>query len=787
MQHSNVYKLFLLSVLAWLFSGALAQTTAQNATQDGAFESAGVTAIYADADGNLNEIADGDLTAGRFVFYAWLEDLDGGFSLANPATAPSDDEKTEFAPSRTQNLVAAFVGYRDDDGNILPVAGAQVRWEIDEQWDDAIGSTFFGAADAVGQAGVAGGLGITANQAVTLTNNANLFNRARFPVAEDFPLYNATGLTSPDVGGVTWVTLFSPDNRARARVLAVASVNGVEIGKELVVKNFAPRPELRVEKSVTPKSINLVGDEQGTVTFNVTVTNTGSGDATGVTLDDSLTSGNADAYALVDREGDGFTETFDLPAGESRDFSFQAQAGATDTYCNTAAVTEFADEFGQTRNPDLTAQACFEVISPELNIIKDFVDANGESLGDSVTVDAGQTAILRVRVLNQGDGPAENLVVTDDLTSGDAASYRLVQLPEGVTPTGEGDDAFSGDLGTLDAQTAVTLTYTVTADADGEYCDTASYTVGGEPGNQDQACLTVATPELAIQKVNDQDTVLPGNTYTSTITVTNTGNAVARDVVVSDVVGTNTAGDATLVYVSSQVENEAGVFDQAQGTVNAPAAIDLQPEQSVVLTVTTRVPERVAADQFCDVGRYTSANAGEGEVQVCVDVPAFAALQTKMVDDPDPVLAGGNVQYTSTIYVEDRSNEAVTNNQVTFTFGSQEGGQAGSFEITDAQVFVASNPQRNAETGLVVATPSSGQALTADQFSVSGDTAGQQTITLNIDLEPNTAVFFVHTVTVPAGTAAGSYGSSYDWSATGADSGTQYNPQNSEPTTVISQ
>ena len=202
-------KLFLLSALAWVLGGmALAQ-------DNGVFESAGVTAVYTDVDGNLAEIADGDLQANRFVFYAWLEDLEGGFSLANAATAPSDEEKTEFAPSRTQNLVAAFVGYRDDDGNVLPVAGAQVRWEIDEQWDDAIGSTFFGAADAVGQAGVAGGLGITGSQAVTLTNNANVFNRARFPVATDFPLYNATGLTSPDTGGVTWVTLFSPDRRAR--------------------------------------------------------------------------------------------------------------------------------------------------------------------------------------------------------------------------------------------------------------------------------------------------------------------------------------------------------------------------------------------------------------------------------------------------------------------------------------------------------------------------------------------------------------------------------------------
>lgn len=779
----HLSKVFLLSVFMWFLGGA---TLAQEAGERGAFESEGVAAVYVDADGNLNEIADADLQEGRFVFYAWLENLEGGFDLGDTATAPTDEERIEFAPSLTQNLVAAFVGYRDDEGNISPVAGAQVRWEIDEQWEDAIGSTFFGAVDAAGEAGVAGGLGISENQAVTLTNNGNIFNRARFPVANDYPLYNATGLASPDTGGVTWVTLFSPDSRARSRVLAVASVNGVEIGKELVTKNFAPRPELQVEKSVTPQSINLVGDEPGVVTFDVTVTNTGSGDATGVTLQDALTSGNADAYALVDREGDSFTETFDLPAGESRTFSFQAQANATDTYCNTASVEEFTGDFGETRSPDLTARACFEVITPELNIIKDFVNANGESLGDSVTVGAGEEAILRVRVLNQGSGPAENVVLTDELTSGDAESYRLVNVPEGVNQTS--DDAFSTEFESLDAETAITLTYTVAADADGEYCDTASYTVGGEQGNQDQACLTVATPELTIAKVNDQDTVLPGSTYTSTITVTNVGTATARDVVVSDLVGTNTAGDVTLVYVSSQVENEAGAFNEAEGVIEAPAAIDLRPEESIVLTVTTRVPERVAPEEFCDIGRYTSANAGSDEIQACVQVPAFAALQTAMVDDPDPVVAGGNVQYTSTLYVEDRSNESVTNNQVTFTFGTQEGSQGGGFEIADVQISFISDPQRDPETGLVVAEPSSRQALTQDEdFTVSSDAAGQQTITFNRDLSPNTALFFVHNVTVPQGTAAGSYGSSYDWSAVGVDSGTQYNPQNSEPTTVISQ
>ena len=390
-----------------------------------------------------------------------------------------------------------------------------------------------------------------------------------------------------------------------------------------------------------------------------------------------------------------------------------------------------------------------------------------------------------MRVVNRGSGPTEAITVTDELTSGDAESYSLVALPDGVEQTS--DTAFSAEFEGVGVDEAATMTYTVTGDADGEYCDVASYSVNGEQGGEDQACLTVATPELTIEKSNSEDTVLPGNTYTSTITVTNTGNAVAEDVLVSDVVGTNTEGDVTLVYVSSEVENETGAFNEEEGTVESGATVNLEPEDTVVLNVTTRVPEGIAADQFCDVGRYTSANAGEGEVEACVDVPAFAAVQTRMTDDPDPSPAGSDVEYTSVIFIEARSNESVSNNELTFTFGSQ-GDGAGTFEVSDAQVFIVSSPQINGETGLVVAEPSSGDALTADEdFTVSGDATGQQTITLNNDLAPDTAVFFVHTVTVPEGAAAGSYSSSYDWSATGVDSGTQYNPQNSEPTTVISQ
>jgi len=761
-----------------LISMLLTSAFAQQSQQGSSFESSGVTAIIIDGEGNLVDIGDEDLQSGRFVFHMWLQDLEGGFSLNNPGTSPSDAEREEFAPSFSQNLVAAYVGYQDDEGNVFPVAGAQVRWEIDEQWEDAIGSTFFGAADAGGNAAdLPGDLGIIENQAITLTNNGTIFNRARFPIASDYALRNVTGIGTPDTGGVSWVTVFSPDRRARARIIAVASVNGTEIGKEVVIKNFAPQPELQVEKSVDTQTLNLMGDEEGTVTFEVTVTNSGSGNASNVRLEDALTSGNAEAYSLPDYSGDSFTETFNLPAGESRTFSFQANANETDTYCNTATISEYTDEFDSTVDTDLSAQACFEVITPELNIIKDFINTERESLGDNVTAGIDEEVLLRIRVINRGSGPANNVVINDELTSGNAAAYQLVQLPEGIDQTG--DDAISSSFDEIAVDTAATLIYTVSASEDGEYCDTASFTVDGEMGGEDQACLEIASPELQIDKTNSQDVVLPGETYTSQITVTNTGTAAAEGVVISDLIGTDDSGNLSLAYVSAEVNGETGTFDNNSGTVDAPARIDIMPNASVVMNVTTRVPEGTLNNTFCDVASYDSNNAGSDSVEACIDVPAFAALQTRMVDDNDPVTAGSTVQFTSVIYIEARSNEGITNNEVTFTFGE---GANGSFNITNAQAFIVENPERDSETGAIIADPSSGTEIDLGTDNISGN---QQTVTLSGELSPDTAVFFLHNVTVPDTTAAGEYGSSYDWQATGVASGTDYSPQNSEPITVI--
>lgn len=274
-------------------------------------------AVYRDGQGNLVPLAPSSLQSGKFVFYAWLEDEPLGIlttqlisTIVSDPGQPLVDEQNEFAPSFTQNLATAWVGYTDDSGVVRPVIGADVRWEIDQQFAGRVGSTQFGTSD---DNRVALGYGVFDDQADTRTNNSRL-QAQRFPlIASEFPLYNQSGIGTPFVDGFTWVTLFSPDAKASARIVAVATINGEEIGKQILYKNFAPTPVIEITKTVDQELINLGGGGTGTVTWTITVKNTGSGDAANIDLSDTLASGDGLTYTATGLPvgstpvGDGFT------------------------------------------------------------------------------------------------------------------------------------------------------------------------------------------------------------------------------------------------------------------------------------------------------------------------------------------------------------------------------------------------------------------------------------------------------------------------------------------------
>ena len=757
--------------------------------------------VYRDGNANLIPIDAVNTGSGKFIFYAWLEDEPLGIIPANLETPsftdpgqPLPGEQDETAPSHTQNLACSWVGYEDAAGKVYAVIGADVRWELDQWWSGRVNSMQFGTCD---DNRIGSGYGIFDDQADTRTNNSRLAAE-RFPfIAAQYPLYNRTGLETPFVDGMTWVTLFSPDAIAEGRIVAVATINGEEIGKQILFKSFAPAPELKITKTVSPEIVNLVSGT-ASATWTVTVSNVGEGDATNVALNDFLASGTGANYSLgalpegSTADGDGFANSFPVPAGDTKTFTFTATVTEAGTYCNEAEILTYSAGNKTWTPVDLNAQACFTALESNLGIIKDFVAAdNTTSLGKALTVAVNEPARLRVRVINSGSGAATGVEVHDELTTGVLANYQIVGDSPGTPNANGGFDTINGDLA---AGATTTMLFTVKASVDGLYCDTVNVTAtSGTIGiGTDEACLTVATPNLTITKANAPDSVLPGATYASTIVVSNTGTATARNVVISDLLGLNTAVNVRAIYVSSSMDGVGGVL---AGNVVTANEISLAAGASVTFTVVSRIPLGAVKGTYCDTATVTSSNAETREATDCVEIPAFSALQTQLVDLGDPIAVGSNVTYFSVFYVEPHSNEGVMNNKMTYSFGLVNPtvlGIAGVFQMVSTQIYLDSSPVTDPVTGLVLSDTSSPTAalLTAGvDYTADNSTPGLQLIVMSpsVVLQPGTALYAVHAVLVPAGTITNhTYTTSYIWDSVGTvDPAHTYEASSSEPTTVL--
>lgn len=480
--------------------------------------------------------------------------------------------------------------------------------------------------------------------------------------------------------------------------------------------------------------------------------------------------------------------------GATETVTFTATVTQPGTYCNEAQITGYTSPSGSVTPVGVNDQACFTALESNLSIVKDFVaDDNTTSLGKSKTVAANVPAKLRVRVINSGTGAATGVQVADAFTAagstGVLADYKVISVAPGTMTSG----GFTNTVGGLAVGETATMLFTVSASVDARYCDTATVTAtSGTIGiGSDTACLTVATPNLTITKVDAPSTVVPGASYTSTIVVTNGGTATAKNVVISDLLGLNSAAGVQTIYVSSSLDGAGGTL--AINTVTA-STIDILASESKTFTVVSRIPLGAIAGEYCDTATVTASNSATKQASDCVTVPAFSALQTQLVDLNDPVVVGGSTTYFSVLYVESLSNQGVRANKLTYSLGhlSSTGiGSAGVFRIISTRVYVDSAPVRDPVTGVVIsdtANPTAVLQTAGTDYTVNDATPGLEVITMTpaTVLHPNTAIYVVQVVSVPTGTPSQLYNTSYVWdSVSEGTAATPYQTNKSEPTTVI--
>ena len=245
---------------------------------------------------------------------------------------------------------------------------------------------------------------------------------------------------------------------------------------------------------------------------------------------------------------------FELGAGESREFTFDARATGSGTYTNTASVTSgsLTDQ----------ASATTKVRTCTLTLVKK---------ADRRDHKFGRPTVFTLTVGNTGDADAQNVVLEDQVPSG----MEFVSATDGGAVSGS---TLTWNLGTIAAGGSRTVSVTMTANTGGSFTNTA--TVRGTCCKDTSASELVeytGISAILLEVVDSPDPIEIGGQTTYTITVTNQGTADDAKIVVA----------ATLApqqkLISVDTSGAQGVSNSVSGQkVTFAAAQILRPGEKLI-------------------------------------------------------------------------------------------------------------------------------------------------------------------------------------------------------------
>ena len=417
------------------------------------------------------------------------------------------------------------------------------------------------------------------------------------------------GVWDPVKHTVTWIVDLAKGESKVFSVIATVSGYG-NVTNSLVVGNKTAGVNVTVPEIIPDKTANITNPNFGdNVTYTVTVTNDGIGDAKDVVVRDVLGEGlkfvSATGEYTWDEDSRTVTWIVDLAKGESRTF-----------YVNATVVG-----YGNVTNSLIVGNKTISVNVTVPEIIPDkTVGIEIPNFGDNVT--------YTVKVTNDGIGDAKDVVVRDILGEGltfvDATgNYSFDEVTRTVTWI-------------VDLAKGESRTFYVNAIVSGYGNVTNSLVVGNKT-----AGVNVTVPEIIPDKTANISNPNFGDNVNYTVKVTNDGIGDAKDVVVRDILGEGlTFVDATGNYS----------FDEVTRTVTW--IVDLAKGESKVFSVIATVSGYGNVTNSLVVGNKTTG--------VNVTVPEINPDKT--VDNEIPNF-GDNVTYTVTVTndgIGDANNVVIT-------------------------------------------------------------------------------------------------------------------------------
>jgi uncharacterized repeat protein (TIGR01451 family) len=395
--------------------------------------------------------------------------------------------------------------------------------------------------------------------------------------------------------------------------------------------------DLALTKTVNDPTPN-VGD---TITYTVTLTDSGPADATGVEVTDLLPSGLS-FVAANPSQGSYDAATGLWTVGSVADLAqatltLQAKVVSPDAEINTATISH-SDQSDP--NPgNNTASSTETPQQADLGLTKTVDDAT-PNVGDTITF----TATLA----DLGPDRATNVTVQDLLPSG-------LTFVSATPSQGTYDSSTSAwAVGTVTTATAQTLQIEARVASPDPRTNTAtvSHSDQFDPDTTNNSASASETPQqadLAITKTVSNPTPNVGDTITYTVTAINRGPDAATGVTINELV------PAGLSFVSAFMS--AGSYDDATGIWSVGTLSD---GDSAALTIAARVVSATAQTNTASVSHSNQFDPNTGnDTASTTEIPERADLAlTKTVDDPTPNV-GDTVTFAVTL--ADHGSDPATN------------------------------------------------------------------------------------------------------------------------------
>ena len=419
-------------------------------------------------------------------------------------------------------------------------------------------------------------------------------------LGEGLKFVSATGnyTFDEDSRTVTWIVDLAKGESKVFSVIATVSgygnvTNSLVVGNKTVSVNVTV-PEINPDKTANISNPNF-GDN---VTYTVTVTNDGIGDAKGVVVRDVLGEGlkfvSATGNYTFDEDSRTVTWIVDLAKGESKVFSVIATVSGYGNVTNSLVVGN------KTTGVNVTV--------PEINPDKT-VDNGIPNFGDNVT--------YTVTVTNDGIGDANNVIITDVLDKG----LKFLNATGNFTY----DEKTGTITWTVDLAKGETKTFNVNVTVLGYGVLSNTVAVGNKT-----AVRNITVPEIiTVKEVNSSDIHI-GDEITYTITVSNPGKINATNVVIRDILPEG------LKFINA---SNGGVYDSVTGIITW--ILNITANSTVDLTADVCVNKSGNITNTVNVGNKTS--------NCTIESGDIVDLEIHIVADKSEIYVGDNVVYTVTV------------------------------------------------------------------------------------------------------------------------------------------